>query len=88
MKNDNGDTPLHSVLNSYIFNIDIIKLLSHNKEVLVFDQLEFDLNVLNSKIQLANTISDFEKCDLVIVSKEHEEDISSLKQNNQNIIIF
>jgi len=69
--------------------VEIANILAElNKEVLVFDQLEIDLNVLNSKIQLANTISDFEKCDLVIVSKEHEEDISSLKKNKQNIIIF
>jgi len=69
--------------------VEIANILAAlNKEVLVFDQLEFDLNILNSKIQLANRISDFEKCDLVIVSKEHEQDINSLKKNKQNIIIF
>jgi UDP-glucose 6-dehydrogenase len=69
--------------------VEIANILAElNKEVLVFDQLEFDLNILNSKIQLANRISDFEKCDLVIVSKEHEQDINSLMKNKQNIIIF
>ena len=61
-------------------------LASFNKEVLVFDRLEFDPNLLHSKIQIARHVSDFEKCDLVIVSKEHEEVINSLKI--KNILIY
>ena len=69
--------------------VEIANILANlNKQVLVFDQLEFDLNILDKKIQIANYISDFEKCDLVIVSKEHEEDINSLTKNLQNIIII
>jgi hypothetical protein len=53
-----------------------------------FDKLDFDPNILDKKIQITTYISDFEKCDLVIVSKEHEEDVNSIKKNLQNIIIF
>ena len=69
--------------------VEIANILANlDKQVLVFDKLDFDPNILDKKIQITTYISDFEKCDLVIVSKEHEEDVNSIKKNLQNIIIF
>jgi UDPglucose 6-dehydrogenase len=63
-------------------------LASHDKKVLVFDRQAFDPNILQSKVKIAENLSDFEKCDLVIVSKEHEEEVNSLRINKQNLLII
>jgi UDPglucose 6-dehydrogenase len=69
--------------------VEIANILAgHDKKVLVFDRQAFDPNILQSKVKIAENISDFEKCDLVIVSKEHEEEVNSLRINKQNLLII
>ncbi len=63
-------------------------LANRNKKVLVYDRLDFDRSILDKKIDITKEISDFNQCDVIVVAKEHELEINSLRDKSERIIIL
>lgn len=63
-------------------------LINRGKKVLAYDKLEFDRSILEKTINTTKQTSDFNLCDVIIVAKEHELEINSLKDVSKEVIIL